>query len=376
MEATEERRVSKAVREATDAWCAEDPEQDVAERLVAGYRTSVLRKTAFIMACCLGAVVASGISLGIGTYHIGFLECYDIVWKHIIGEIEDTMLDFFVVEERLPRISLAILSGMGLAACGCVMQSLMKNPLADPYTTGISAGAGFGATLAMNAGITVLGGSYSLVWNAFLFALIPMMVIVGVSKIRDGSPTTMIMAGIAIMYIFNAFSTVFKLFADPDDLSALYKWQVGTMGAAGWGDITLIFVVVIAGFVFLQLYSRKLNILSTGDESAKAMGINVDSMRRILLVVITLVVACIVSFTGLIGFVGLVAPHIARIFVGSDNRFLIPSSAAFGAALLVIADLIGRTIISPATLEVGVITAFIGGPVFLFLIVRSRRSTW
>ena len=253
MEATEERRVSKAVREATDAWCAEDPEQDVAERLVAGYRTSVLRKTAFIMACCLGAVVASGISLGIGTYHIGFLECYDIVWKHFIGEVEDTMLDFFVVEERLPRISLAILSGIGLAACGCVMQSLMKNPLADPYTTGISAGAGFGATLAMTAGITVLGGSYSLVWNAFLFALIPMMVIVGVSKIRDGSPTTMIMAGIAIMYIFNAFSTVFKLFADPDDLSALYKWQVGTMGAAGWGDITLIFVVVIAGFVFLQL---------------------------------------------------------------------------------------------------------------------------
>lgn len=371
-----EMKTSRAVREAADIWCADSPAPEQERDLVSEYRTSVARKAAFIAICCISVVLAAGLSLGIGTYHIGFAECYRIVWQHITGNIQDTMLDYFVVDGRLPRISLAILTGIGLAACGCVMQSLMKNPLADPYTTGISAGAGFGATLAMTAGVTIVAGSYAIVWNAFVFALIPMAVIVGVSKIRDGSPTTMIMAGIAVMYIFNAFSTVFKLFADPDDLAALYKWQVGTMGSAGWNDIALIAFVVIAGCLVLQLHSRKLNILSTGDESARAMGIKVDTMRRVLLVTITLVVACVVSFTGLIGFVGLVAPHIARIFVGSDNRYLIPSSAAFGAALLVIADLIGRTVISPATLEVGVITAFIGGPVFLFLIVRTRKSSW
>ena len=124
------------------------------------------------------------------------------------------------------------------------------------------------------------------------------------------------------------------------------------------------------------MYARKLNILSTGDDSAKAMGLNVDSIRRILLLLITLIVATLVSFTGLIGFVGLVAPHIARLFVGSDNRYLLPSSALFGATLLVIADLIGRNILASGEMQVGIITSFIGGPLFLYLIIKQKKSSW
>lgn len=305
------------------------------------------------------------------------MDCYEIVWNHLTGNVEDRMLDYFVYEQRLPRVIVGIFTGAGLGACGCVMQSIMKNPLADPYTTGISSGAGFGATLAMTMGITIGSAAYGVVVNAFIFALIPMLVIVAVSKLNNSSPTTMIMAGIAVMYIFNAFTSVLKLIADPDSLQALFAWQVGSLGdVKGWSGVAIIVIVVLIGTIILQLLTRKLNILATGDDAAKAMGINVDAMRRFLMVLITVVVATVVSFTGLIGFVGLVAPHIGRIFVGADNRYLLPASALFGAMLLVVADLIGRNILDHGELQVGIITSFIGGPMFLYLIIRQRKSVW
>ena len=186
----------------------------------------------------------------------------------------------------------------------------------------------------------------------------------------------MIMAGIAIMFIFNSFTTVLKLHADPDALALLYQWTVGTVSDCSWTDIPLMAAVVVAGTFVTQVLSRKLNVLATGDDSAKAMGLNVENMRIMLLLLISLMVATVVSFTGLIGFVGLVAPHVCRIFVGADNRYLVLSSAMFGAVLLEVADLIGRTVIAPATLQVGVVTAFIGGPMFLYLIMRQKRSSW
>ncbi len=372
-----EAKVSRAVSKAADIWCTDSIEKDDRHRILREYHTSALRKVLFIGVCVAITIMAAGLSLGTGQYHIGFLECYEILWNHITGNIGNKMLDYFVVDERLPRIIVGIFTGAGLAACGCVMQSVLKNPLADPYTTGISSGASFGATLAITAGFSIVSGSYALIMNSFIFALIPMAVIVVVSKLNNASPTTMIMAGIAVMYIFNAFTSMLKLIADPDSLQALFSWQVGTLSnIKSWDGVMLISAVTLIGCLFLQLYARKLNILSTGDDSAKAMGLNVDGIRRLMLLVVTLIVATIVSFTGLIGFVGLVAPHIGRIFVGSDNRYLLPSSALFGATLLVVADLIGRNILSSGEMQVGIITAFIGGPLFLYLIVRQKKSSW
>ncbi|MCQ2069902.1 MAG: iron ABC transporter permease [archaeon] len=372
-----ERKVSRSVRTAADLWCDEGYGGMDCRKVLDEYRTSILKKLVFIVVCVVATVLAAGLSLGTGQYHIDFFECYRIVWNHITGNIQDKMLDYFVVEQRLPRIVVGIATGAGLAACGCVMQSIMKNPLADPYTTGISSGASFGATMAITMGITIGSGAYALVVNSFVFALIPMAVIVAVSKMNNSSPTTMIMAGLAVMYIFNAVTSVMKLIADPDSLQALYSWQIGTLANVGsWEGVALIVAVVIVGSLILQMSTRKLNILSTGDEGAKAMGLKVDSIRRILLVLITLVVATVVSFTGLIGFVGLVAPHIGRLFVGSDNRYLLPASALFGATLMVIADLVGRNILSHGEMQVGIITSFIGGPLFLYLIIRQNRTDW
>jgi len=294
----------------------------------------------------------------------------------LTGNVQDTLKDHIIVNLRMPRIIIGVIAGAGLAVAGVVMQSILKNPLADPYTTGVSSGALFGATLAMTMGATMVDGEYAIVINAFIFSMVPTVVIVMVSKMRMSSPTVMIMAGIAVMYIFNALTTVIKLHSDPNALASVYQWQVGSLTMADWSVIPLMAITVAIGLVLMQLMSRKLNVLFTGDENAKAMGINVESLRIFCLITVAIVSAVVVSFTGLIGFVGLVAPHVVRIFIGPDNRYLIPASAIFGALLLVAADLIGRVIIAPATLQVGVITAFLGGPLFLWLIMRRRSNLW
>lgn len=365
------------VKMAAAKWAAEDDiSSQESQDTIQSYRVSEIRKLAFVFICVIAAVIVAGLSITFGTMDIGFFECYEVIWNHITGNVQDKLIDYIIVDERLPRIAAALITGAGLAIAGCVMQSVMKNPLADPYTTGISSGAGFGAALAVTLGISIVGGNYALVVNAFVFSLIPMAMMLGVGKLKKASPTMMIMAGLAIMFMFNAFTTVLKIQADPDALAKLYAWTVGTVADCEWSEIVLMFVVVAIGVSLTQMLSRKLNILATGDDSAKAMGLDVENLRIVLLLIISLVVATVVSFTGLIGFVGLVAPHVCRIFVGADNRYLVLSSAMFGAVLLEVADFVGRTVIAPATLQVGIVTAFIGGPMFLYLILRQKKSTW
>lgn len=356
---------------AIDAWMADDI--DVEEETV-NYRKGTARKLLFIALLFIAAFVAAGFAMSVGTYPIDFFDTYRVVWDHFFGEIWDENADYLIFEWRLPRICTGILAGIGLAAAGVVMQSILRNPLADPYTTGISSGASFGATLAIGFGITIAGGAYAIVTGAFLFSLIPTLVILAVSKMRGASPTTMIMAGIAVMYIFNAMTTMLKLFISPDKLAELFAWSVGTIDGATWPQVMTMVAFVVVGFAFLQLSARKLNVLSTGDESSRSIGIDANKLRIICLLVVSFLTAGVVSFTGLIGFIGLVSPHICRLVIGSDNRYLIPASAAFGAALLTVADIIGRTVIQPSTIQVGVITAFIGGPLFLYLIIKQRNG--
>ena len=186
----------------------------------------------------------------------------------------------------------------------------------------------------------------------------------------------MIMAGIAIMYLFNALTTIIKLWGDPNSLSAVLEWQVGSIGGIKWGDIPIMLCVSAAGYLAIQLCSRQLNVLATGEENAKALGLNVDRMRTVLLALTALMAATVVSYTGIIGFIGLVAPHISRIVIGADNRYLVPASALFGATLLIAADIVGKTIVAPGVLPVGVITAFLGAPMFLWLIIRRKSEVW
>ena len=369
-------RISRIVSRKVTRWLSEDADKEQQEESFLDYKRYVARKWVFMAICVVVIILVMGFAVTYGTYDIGFMESYQIIWDHLTDNITNTTKDHIIVNLRMPRVVVGIVAGAGLSVAGAVMQSTLMNPLADSYTTGVSSGASFGATLAMTLGMTAASGSQAIVINAFLFALIPTAMIISVSKMKNASPTTMIMAGIAIMYIFNAFTTVMMLWADESTLAEVYQWQVGTLAGTTWDEVPIMIVAVLAGIIAVQLLSRKLNVLATGDDTARALGVDASKMRIILLVIVALMSAAVVSFTGLIGFVGLVTPHIVRIFIGADNRYLIPASAIAGSALLVTADLLGRAILSPVVLQVGVVMAFIGGPMFLWLLMRKNTRVW
>lgn len=363
----------------------DDGEDEGAKSLDVQYRVSILRKLMFIAVCILIMFFSAGfIITQQDGYSIEYWEVYQVIWNHLLHGSPDPYVDgwkaYFddhvVCNLRLPRIAVGLVAGFGLAVAGAVMQSTMKNPMADSYTTGVSSGAAFGAALAIVLNVTIIGHDGDLLLLAFVFSLVPTALMMILSRYRKMSATTMILTGMAVMYIFSACTTALKLWAEPDALSSLYRWQVGSLNNVLWSDFPMMFVVTLAGTIVIMLLSNRINILSSGDESAKALGIDANRLRIICLLTVSLVTASIVSYVGTIGFVGLVAPHIARIFIGSNNRYLIPACAVFGAALMIISDFLGRTILSPAVLEVGVVTAFIGGPMFLWLIFRQRKEAW
>lgn len=339
------------------------------------HRRAIVHKTAVIVVCIVLCVVVAIYAMTIGSYPVSWSEVYEILWNALVNLPQtDTTASHVVIDLRLPRVLGAVVCGVAFAICGVAMQSILKNPLADPYTMGISSGAGFGAALAMVLGFEVLSGG-GVVVNAFIFAMVPTVLILSLSRFRRATPTMMILCGTSLMYLFNALTQLFMIIADPDDLSTVYKWMVGSLDNITFDNLLIILVICVLGVIILQLLANRLNVIGAGDESARALGIKVDTERLLILVLITVVAASVVSFTGIIGFVGLVSPHIARILVGSDNRYLLPASAALGALLLLVSDVLARTV-SDLMLPVGVVTACIGGPLFMFLIMRSGKEEW
>lgn len=340
------------------------------------YRRTRARRISFILVCIVACLILSIYSVTIGPYPMTMGDVIDVLWNFITMQPQDdTTIAHIVLNLRLPRIIGGIICGFALAVCGAAMQSMMKNPLADPYTMGISSGAGFGAALAMILGIELIAGG-GIVVNAFVFAVIPAVIILFLSRFRKATPTMMVLCGISLMYLFNALTQLFMLIADPDDMSAVYEWMVGSLDGVSYDELLLVLLVTVIGSLYVQYMANQLNVMGIGDESAQTLGVDVERRRLVILMVITLVAASVVSFTGVIGFVGLVAPHIARTLIGSDNRYLIPASGVVGSLLLVASDILARTIASPVMLPVGVITACVGGPLFMLLILRSTKETW
>lgn len=340
------------------------------------YRRLSAKRLGFIIICGVACLILSIYAATIGSYPISPGDVFNSILDAILGrEPSDTGIYHIVVNLRMPAILTSLICGFGLAVCGVCMQSMLKNPLADPYTMGISSGAGFGAALAMILGIELIGGAGT-VANAFIFSLLPALVILFLSKFRNATPTMMILCGIALMYLFNAATQLFMLIADPEDLSSVYKWMIGSVDGTDLGEAAVVLVVAIIGTVYVQYMSNQLNLMGLGDESAKTLGVDVERKRLILLMVVTLIAATIVSFTGIIGFIGLVAPHMVRAIIGTDNRYLIPASGFFGAFLLLLSHLVAMTVAQPTILPVGVITSCIGGPLFLFLILRNSKEVW
>jgi iron complex transport system permease protein len=275
---------------------------------------------------------------------------------------------------RFPRIVMAGIVGGVLALSGAAYQGLFRNPLADPYLVGVASGAGLGAALVFLTGLSVFAvGGGLLPIAAFSGAIVAVTVSYMVARRSDGLPlTTLILAGVAVAALAGAVTSLLMIRSDPS-LRPLLAWLLGGFSGSRWTHAWLILPYVLPGVLILLAYARVLNVMQLGDDHARAAGVNVERTKIVLLAVASLLTAAAVAFSGIIGFVGLVAPHVVRRLWGADHRFLMPMSVLVGAGFLILADLGARTLASPAELPVGIITAFAGAPFFLFLLTRPAR---
>lgn len=268
---------------------------------------------------------------------------------------------------RLPRIILAALVGSALAVAGAAMQGLFKNPMADPYVIGISSGAAFGASIAIVVHLSVPV-------FAFLFAAGTAFLVYNIAKKNGRVPVeTLLLSGIAVAAFFSAMTSLVMYLAG-EDLHQIVFWLMGGLWGSDWGKVTVAAPFIFLGTIGIFVFSRDLNAMLLGEEHAQHLGIEVENVKKILLVLVSLITGIAVAVSGIIGFVGLIIPHIARLVVGPDHRILIPVSALIGAISLVWADTLARTIISPTELPVGIITAFFGAPFFIYLLRRKRGN--
>jgi len=348
------------------------------EEVRSQYNKLIGKKVFFIFFLLFSIILVSGISASMGSANLSIWETYSSILNRLFPAYFEPgwLADVCIWNLRLPRIFMGIVAGFGLGIAGCVTQAVLKNPLASPYTLGISSGAGFGASLAILTGTSVAGGNYLVIGNAFLFALLCSFIILGLSNRKGATPETMILAGIAMMYLFAAMTTILQYFGEAEAVKEAVFWTVGDLDRSSWPKVTIILGVLTCCLPLLMIKSPDLNLMTAGDETAASLGVNVKRTRIILMSITTLLVACIVCFTGTIGFIGLVAPHFTRIAVGGDNRFALPVSGLLGALLLTSADLVARIILAPIILPVGAITAFMGAPLFLYMIMKRKKEYW
>ena len=352
------------------------------EEMKDAYAHYTLRKIFFIILCSSLAVFLFFVSLCVGTLDLSIGEVYDYFFKHLQGVTYDTTSpdwfnDHIVWEYRVPRALFAVIAGVALSASGAVMQSVMKNPLADPYTTGVSSGALFGVAIALVLGFSVGGyGGIGVVIDAVIMAMVPMLLIVLMAPYFKNSPATLILSGVAVSYLFNSLTSLLLVSTDSATLAHVYTWQVGSLSDIGWEVVPFTAITTLVGLCILLPLAGKLNLMSLEDKEAKSMGLNVENLRIICLVLLSVMSAVVISYVGVIGFVGLVIPHIVRLILGSDNKYLIPASAAFGAVFLLGCDIISRWIEVDAIVPTGVVTSFLGAPLFLFLIIYNKRKVW
>jgi iron complex transport system permease protein len=277
-------------------------------------------------------------------------------------------------ELRVPRVLMGLLVGSGLAVGGAVTQAVLRNPLASPFTLGVASGAGFGAAL----GIVLAGAiaKWAVAGGAFGFALVTALFILGVARMKSATPETLVLAGVAIMFLFSAGTSLLQFLGTEQQIQAIVFWSFGNLSRASWTDILIAAGMILPALPLLFLRGWDLNLLLAGDEMAASLGVNVDRLRLAALLLAALMTAGAICFTGVIGFIGLVGPHLARMMVGGDHRFLLPASALSGALLVLVSDCLGRTLFAPHMIPIGIVTAFLGVPFFFALLIRRKREFW
>ncbi|MDD4299826.1 MAG: iron chelate uptake ABC transporter family permease subunit [Methanomicrobium sp.] len=329
----------------------------------------------------IATIVVMVISIGVGESGISAKKVFDILTYPLSGFIPFlTQVPYWTGGEetivlgiRLPRVILGALVGSCLALSGAALQSLFRNPMADPYILGISSGAALGALLVFVYGAAAVFTIYSIPVMAFIFGLGTIFLVYNVARIGNLVPVnTLLLAGVAISALLSACNS-FLMFSAGHNLNAIMFWIMGGLSGRGWDYVWIMVPFTIIGVIVMITLTRQLNAMMFGEESAQYLGIEVEKLKKILLITTALITSAAVSVSGIIGFVGLIIPHIVRLATGPDHRILVPVCIFAGALFIVSADMIARIIIAPSELPLGILTALCGAPFFLYLL-RSRRG--
>jgi iron complex transport system permease protein len=349
--------------------------QTVSKDDAPSYSKYIGRKVMFLTVCAVVLVAIVLIALSIGSANLSISE----VLNQIINQ------SGIAWSIRFPRVLVAVAAGGMLAVAGTVMQCILKNPLSEPYTLGLSQAAAFGAAFAivvLGAGATfsnakdavIINNQYTVTICAFCFSLISTGVVLVLTRLTRVSPEAIVLSGVVIGAVFTAARTAIQYFANDVQIASIVYWTFGDLSRITWDNLTLIVVVSLPVLIYF-IYNRwNYNAIDAGIDTASSLGVNVNTQIIVGMLLSSLVAALLVSLMGVIAFVGLLAPHMVRRVIGSDHRFVIPAAALVGALILVVSDTIARTIISPLILPVGVITSFMGGPLFLSLLIRGYRK--
>ncbi|MCI7796462.1 MAG: iron ABC transporter permease [Lachnospiraceae bacterium] len=339
------------------------------------------KKTAALILLFIAVVVLSFVCLFMGSSHMTFKDCIAALAK------EGTAANVRIIWNiRIPRVLAALIAGAGLSLSGLIMQTCLNNPMASPSTLGVSNAAVFGANLS----IIVFAGGYLSTGNnlssyaaganpyatslmAFLFSVVSILLILGLCRVRSFSPGVVVLAGMATGSVWNAGTTLLQFYATDVGLSAAVIWNFGDLGRATYRTDLIMFVVVVTGMIFFRLMSWKYNALLSGDAAAQSMGIHVDRLRFASMLLASVITAVCVSFLGIIGFVGIICPHVVKKLAGQDHRFSIPMSALSGSLLLVLADTVSRSMGKGSALPVGAITTLLGAPFFAAIIFSGKE---
>ncbi len=345
------------------------------------YRQSLQRRLAILVALALLLPVALAVSIAVGAASVPLTEIGTI----LCGGQAETRHVRIVFDIRLPQALAALVAGAGLAVSGATMQGVLRNPLTSPFTLGISGAAAFGAALMLflgggnivNMDNTFSGSGFSsgaIAFGAFLWAMLATVAVLIFGRLRGSRGETIILIGVALNSLFSAGLMFLQYLSDDTRLAAIVFWTFGDTARVTWNGLGLMLVFVAPISVYFLSQSWNYNALAFGEETAMGLGVPVRRLRLLTMLLASLLTAVLVALLGIIGFVGLVVPHIVRLFVGSDHRFLLPCSLVFGALLLLVADTSARLILAPRVLPVSVLTAFIGVPVFLMLLINRRDS--
>jgi iron complex transport system permease protein len=311
--------------------------------------------------------VTAAVSLFSGTYEKSLIEAL-LSGDELAGTI------FYKI--RIPRVLMATVAGGTLAICGAALQALFRNPLASPFTLGISGGASLGALIGIRLGLAagILGFSMVTVL-AFLFSLLTMLFVYAVSKVGGVVATgRLLLAGVVMNFLYSAFVLFIQFFSNFTESLQTMRWIMGSLDVVGFGEVWKTLVFVVPGCLILLSITRDMNLFGLGDDVASSLGVDVKRMQNLIYFATSLSAGAVISVTGPIGFVGLVIPHILRMILGADNRIIVPCSFLLGASFLMAADTVSRTLISPVEIPVGIITASLGGLFFLWLLIKTKKE--